>query len=392
MDIYLVGGAVRDALLGLPVHERDYVVVGATPDEMLTQGFKQVGRDFPVFLHPDTQDEYALARTERKQGHGYRGFTVHAAPEVTLNEDLARRDLSINAMAMDAEGHLIDPYGGLQDLQQKCLRHVSPAFVEDPLRVLRLARFAARFWHLHFRVAKDTLALAQHIAQSGELAYLQPERIWQEIYRGLLTENPAIFWQTLQDCQALTALIPETAWHAQWQCRDVFEMLDHTKSLPLPRRWALWMLDIYGPKAATVEKLKVLAKAWAIPKTVLTYTTWVMTQLATLIDHALTSPAHLLQWIQRLDYHRRAERWQGFYEDLASWQGKQGFGPDAAALWLWLKTAVARVSTVSPHTYVAQGLGGQQLADAIHAAQLAVLTDYWHQTPLPEKPCWRQTS
>jgi len=178
MKIYLVGGAVRDALLGLPVTERDWVVVGATPDEMQAKGFRPVGQDFPVFLHPKTQEEYALARTERKSGHGYGGFSFHAAPDVSLEDDLVRRDLTINAMAREEGGQVIDPFNGRHDLKARLLRHVSPAFAEDPLRVLRVARFAARYHWLGFRVADDTLALMRQLADSGELDYLVAERVW----------------------------------------------------------------------------------------------------------------------------------------------------------------------------------------------------------------------
>ncbi|HSS70557.1 MAG TPA: multifunctional CCA addition/repair protein [Casimicrobiaceae bacterium] len=206
MKIYRVGGSVRDELLGRAVADRDYVVVGATPEEMLAQGFRPVGREFPVFLHPATHEEYALARTERKQGRGHRGFTFHAAPDVTLEQDLARRDLTINAMARDAAGRLIDPYGGAADLERGVLRHVGPAFVEDPLRVLRVARFAARFG---FTVAPETKALLERIAASGELATLTPERVWRELATALMEERPSRFFSLLHRCGALAQLLPE---------------------------------------------------------------------------------------------------------------------------------------------------------------------------------------
>lgn len=209
MDTYLVGGAVRDALLGYPTQERDWVVVGATPADMQAIGYQQVGRDFPVFLHPETREEYALARTERKSGHGYTGFVVHCAPDVTLEDDLLRRDLTINAMAQDADGKIIDPYGGRADLEARLLRHVSPAFVEDPLRVLRTARFAARYTHLGFRVADETLALMADIVAQDELAHLPAERIWGELDRALGERNPEVFVEVLRACGALQALIPE---------------------------------------------------------------------------------------------------------------------------------------------------------------------------------------
>ena len=211
MKVYLVGGAVRDALLGYPSSERDWVVVGASPRELLDRGYQQVGRDFPVFLHPETRDEYALARTERKQGHGYTGFAVHCDPAVTLEQDLLRRDLTVNAMARSAEGEIIDPYGGQRDLAARVLRHVSAAFVEDPLRVLRTARFAARYAHLGFSVAPETLALMAEIVDQGELAHLPAERIWVELERALGERDPQVFVQVLRDCGALEALLPEVA-------------------------------------------------------------------------------------------------------------------------------------------------------------------------------------
>lgn len=209
MQVYLVGGAVRDRILGHPVVEKDYVVVGATPDQLIAQGFQPVGKDFPVFLHPETKEEYALARTERKSGHGYHGFEFFTAPDVSLEEDLIRRDLTINAMAMDDEGQVIDPYHGLEDLNQKILRHVSDAFIEDPLRVLRVARFAARYHAYGFQVADETLDLMRKLAQSGELNTLTPERVWKETSRALMEEHADIYFDVLRQCGALKVLFPE---------------------------------------------------------------------------------------------------------------------------------------------------------------------------------------
>ncbi|NUS59570.1 MAG: multifunctional CCA tRNA nucleotidyl transferase/2'3'-cyclic phosphodiesterase/2'nucleotidase/phosphatase, partial [Lysobacter sp.] len=207
METFLVGGAVRDRLLGLPAGDRDFVVVGATPERMLAQGFKPVGRDFPVFLHPTTQQEYALARTERKSGRGYRGFVVDSDPGVTLEEDLQRRDFTINAIAEREDGTLVDPWGGVRDIEQRVLRHVGPAFVEDPLRVLRAARFMARFASLGFEVAPETMALMREIVASGEMAELVPERVWQELVRALATKSPAAFVRTLRACGALAIVL-----------------------------------------------------------------------------------------------------------------------------------------------------------------------------------------
>jgi tRNA nucleotidyltransferase (CCA-adding enzyme) len=209
MEIYLVGGAVRDELLNYPVRERDWVVVGARPEDLLAQGYQQVGKDFPVFLHPETRDEYALARTERKQGHGYTGFTVNAAPDVTLEQDLERRDLTINAIARDDNNNYIDPFGGRADLEAKTLRHVSDAFVEDPLRVLRTARFAARYAHLGFTVAPETMAIMSDIVDQDELAHLSTERVWVEMEKALGERDPQVFVTVLRECGALKKLLPE---------------------------------------------------------------------------------------------------------------------------------------------------------------------------------------
>ncbi|HDZ3705256.1 TPA: multifunctional CCA addition/repair protein [Vibrio cholerae] len=222
MQIYLVGGAVRDQLLQLPVYDRDWVVVGSSPQAMLAAGFQAVGKDFPVFLHPKSKEEHALARTERKTGVGYTGFACHYAPDVTLEDDLLRRDLTINAMAQDNSGQLIDPYGGQRDLAAKVLRHVSPAFVEDPLRVLRVARFAAKLHHLGFTVAEETMQLMAKIAQSGELQHLTAERVWQEWHKSLSTHHPEVFLQVLRDCGALAVVLPE---------------IDRLFGVPQPEKW-----------------------------------------------------------------------------------------------------------------------------------------------------------
>ena len=206
MKVYAVGGAVRDELLGLPVKDRDYVVVGATADEMIALGYRPVGRDFPVFLHPSTHEEYALARTERKSGRGYRGFEIYAAPDVTLEDDLARRDLTINAMARAEDGRLIDPFGGAADIAARVLRHVGPAFPEDPVRVLRVARFAAR---LGFDIAPETMALMREMVDHGEVDHLVAERVWQEFARGLMTEHPVRMFHALRRCGALARILPE---------------------------------------------------------------------------------------------------------------------------------------------------------------------------------------
>lgn len=222
MKTYLVGGAVRDALLNLPVKDRDWVVVGATPQVLLEKGYQQAGRDFPVFLHPVSHEEYALARTERKSGHGYTGFTTRFSPDVTLEEDLQRRDLTINAMAEDENGQIIDPWQGQRDLEQRLLRHVSPAFIDDPLRVLRVARFAARFHAQGFTIAPETLALMQQLSASGELNHLTPERVWKETEKVLSGDNPGVYFDVLRQCGALRVLFPE---------------LDNLFGVPAPAKW-----------------------------------------------------------------------------------------------------------------------------------------------------------
>ena len=213
MQTYLVGGAVRDKLLGRPIKDQDWVVVGSTPEKMLAQGYQSVGADFPVFLHPKTKEEYALARIERKIGVGYTGFSCDASSEVSLEEDLLRRDLTINAMAMDDQGNIIDPYNGQQDLENRLLRHVSDAFVEDPLRVLRVARFAARYHSLGFRIAPETQALMQTITTNGELTTLSAERVWQETARSLMETHPEVYFESLKACGALSVWFPELDIH-----------------------------------------------------------------------------------------------------------------------------------------------------------------------------------
>ncbi len=209
MKTYLVGGAVRDQLLGFPVRELDWLVLGETAEAMLAQGFLPVGKDFPVFLHPQSHDEYALARTERKTAPGYKGFIVHAAPDVSLEQDLIRRDLTINAIAMTPKGALIDPYGGQRDLENKIFRHISPAFAEDPVRILRVARFAARYQHLGFTLAEETRELMQTMVVAGEVDYLVPERVWAELFKVLKEQSPTAFFYTLKSCTALEKIFPE---------------------------------------------------------------------------------------------------------------------------------------------------------------------------------------
>lgn len=289
MQVYCVGGAVRDELLGLSVQDRDFVVVGSTPTEMEEAGYKPVGKDFPVFLHPNTRDEYALARTERKTAKGYKGFQVHADPDVTLEQDLARRDLTINAIAKDESGHLIDPYSGIQDLKDKVLRHVSPAFSEDPVRILRAARFAARF--IDFDVAPATMDLMREMVEKGEVDALVPERVWQEISKGLMEEKPSRMFEVLRACGALKKIMPEldALWGVPQPANHhpeidtgvhVMMVIDYaaSKQYQLPVRFAALMHDLgkgttpkdllprhIGHEQRSVDLLQVLCKRLRVP-------------------------------------------------------------------------------------------------------------------------------
>jgi tRNA nucleotidyltransferase (CCA-adding enzyme) len=270
MKTYLVGGAVRDRLLGLDPGDNDHVVVGSTPEEMLALGFKPVGRDFPVFLHPNTGEEHALARTERKSGRGYRGFVVDADPSVTLEEDLGRRDFTINAIAQDEDGKLVDPLGGARDIEQRVLRHAGAAFVEDPLRVLRAARFMARFAALGFRVAPETMALMQEMVRGGELAELVPERVWQELARALRSATPSAFLKTLRECGALAQVLPEVdALYGVPQRAEYHPEIDTGIHQEMVSDMAARLMsgdDVIGFAALTHDLGKALTSANVLPK------------------------------------------------------------------------------------------------------------------------------
>ncbi|MGH8032771.1 MAG: multifunctional CCA addition/repair protein, partial [Luteimonas sp.] len=273
MNTYLVGGAIRDRLLGLDAGDRDFVVVGATPDAMLAAGFKPVGRDFPVFLHPDTGEEYALARTERKSARGHRGFVVDADPSVTLEDDLGRRDFTINAIAQAEDGALVDPHGGARDLRARVLRHIGPAFAEDPLRVLRAARFMARFAPLGFVVADETMALMRTMVDSGELAELVPERVWQELSRALRSARPSAFLRTLRDAQALAAVLPEVdALYGVPQRAEYHPEIDTGTHVELVCDMAATLApedDVIGFAALTHDLGKALTPADELPRHVM---------------------------------------------------------------------------------------------------------------------------
>ena len=273
MDTYLVGGAVRDRLLGLPAGDRDFVVVGATVEEMRAADYKQVGRDFPVFLHPRTGEEYALARTERKSARGHTGFVVHADPSVTLEDDLRRRDFTINAIAQRDDGTLVDPFGGVRDIESRVLRHVGDAFVEDPLRVLRAARFMARLAPLGFTVAPETLALMRDMVESGELAELAPERVWQELAKALRSARPSAFLRTLREADALAAVLPEVdALHGVPQRAEFHPEIDTGTHVELVCDMAATLApgdDLIGFAALTHDLGKALTPEGELPRHVM---------------------------------------------------------------------------------------------------------------------------
>ena len=366
MKIYAVGGSVRDELLGLPVTDRDWVVVGATPDEMARRGFRPVGADFPVFLHPDTKEEYALARTERKTAPGYRGFAFHAAPGVTLEEDLRRRDLTINAMARAEDGELIDPYGGEADLRRRVLRHVSEAFAEDPVRILRVARFAAR---LDFAVAPETLALMRGMVAAGEADHLVPERVWQEVSRGLLEPHPARMLEVLADSGALARVLPEVAALGE-QLGDgrLRERLDAAArwGLVLSERFALLTLGLPEPD---IRELCVRVNA---PGDCRDLACLAARESATLSEAAGLAPEALLALLERCDAFRRPARLQALLRVLQCARAPSQHpseDPRAARLASALAAArgvdAAAVARNAPH----------DVAGALHAARAARIAE-----------------
>lgn len=365
MHIYKVGGAVRDRLLGRPVSDIDWLVVGATVEEMHAKGFRPVGTDFPVFLHPKTGEEYALARTERKSGRGYGGFTFHASPDVTLEEDLIRRDLTINAIAEDEAGKVYDPYHGRDDLDQRLLRHVSPAFAEDPLRVLRVARFAARYAALGFRVADETLELMRQISASGELQALTAERSWKEFERALMEAQPQVFFQVLHACGALQELLPELG-DAPQALAALEQAALHEQ--PLHVRWACLLRAL--PAAAT----KAVNQRFKAPRE--------CQELALLTgeclaqgNQALELPATvLLELLQKFDVYRRPQRFEDFLiacEMTALGEGKSGY-PQAD----YLRGAAAAARAVDVKPLVQAGLTGQALGEALKSERLKALEAY----------------
>ena len=398
---YIVGGAVRDGLLGLPIQDRDHVVVGATPQDMVALGFRPVGRDFPVFLHPDSGEEYALARTERKTARGYKGFAVHAAADVTLEQDLLRRDLTINAMALAPDGSLIDPYGGRADLEGRVFRHVSAAFAEDPVRILRVARFAARFGagDIRFELAPETLGLMQAMAAAGEVDALVPERVWQELARGLMEATPSRMFRMLRECGALARLLPEldrlfgvpqpAQHHPEIDTGEhVMRVIDAAarQGLDLPARVAALLHDLgkgatpqefwpkhHGHEGRGVELVRGLCERLRAPLD--------CRDLAILVarDHGNAHralelrPATLLELLQRTDALRRPERFEDFLAACAAdAHGREGYEARPYPQSELLRRALVAARSVDAGA-LAQGVEPAAIAQTIAQARITAI-------------------
>jgi tRNA nucleotidyltransferase (CCA-adding enzyme) len=359
MEVYLVGGAVRDAMLGFEGSDRDWVVVGATPEAMAAQGYQAVGKDFPVFLHPTTHEEYALARTERKTSPGYRGFMVHADPSVSLVDDLARRDLTINAMARSASGELIDPYGGARDLSARVLRHVTEAFREDPVRILRVARFAARF--AQFTVAEDTLQLMRDMVLHGEVDALVSERVWQELSRGLMASQPSRMLQVLHDCGALARLLPELgdglALHTLIDMAAV-------QSAPLDVRWAVLCHRL--SEAALIA----LCERLHVPVSCRDMAQWLVREFVPREHLSGLTAEDVLALLHRSDAFRRPER---FSEALWALEIVHARNAARAQGAHWLAAVMTVSTTEVSRAAMAEGLKGPAIGERIDAARLAAL-------------------
>lgn len=411
MKTYLVGGAVRDKLLGRSVTEQDWVVVGATPESLQAQGFTPVGKDFPVFLHPHTKEEYALARTERKTGHGYAGFSFYTGEEVTLEEDLIRRDLTINAMAEDEQGNIVDPYGGQADLQQKILRHVSPAFAEDPVRILRIARFAARYHYYGFRVADETIALMQTMVNNGEVDHLVAERIWKETERALAEPNPEVFIQILRDCHALEKIFPEinslfgvpqTATHHPEVDTGIHTLMSLQQAVKLTIntciRFATLVHDVgkgttpreewprhIAHEERSIPLVKQLCERIAAPRDYKELALMVA-QWHTHCHRALElKPATVLKVLQANDAFRRPERFHQFLVCCeADARGRTGFENRDYPQADFFRRALTSAQHIDLAPLRAQGLTGQAFGDAIAHLRLEKITQLKKEFPALE--------
>lgn len=402
MKVYLVGGAVRDKLLEYPYQERDWVVVGASPETLLDQGYRPVGNDFPVFLHPQTGEEYALARTERKSGVGYKGFQFCTDSNVTLEEDLSRRDLTINAMAQAEDGTVIDPYGGQEDLKNRVLRHVSNAFVEDPLRVLRVARFAARYAHLGFTVASETMSLMTELSQSGELQHLTPERVWMETERAMGERSPRTFIEVLRECGALKVLFPEVDrlfgvpqradYHPEVDTGlHILMSLDQAALLESDPavRFAVLMHDLgkgitpssilprhIGHEENGVKLVNGVCDRLKVPNR--------FRELAVAVTrhhlHCHKAP-HLkasttLRLLKEIGALRQADKLQQFVHCCeADARGRLGFEQRDYYPGQWLQKAFAAIQNIDHQALINQGLSGKKLGDAIEQRRLSILNE-----------------
>jgi tRNA nucleotidyltransferase (CCA-adding enzyme) len=400
MKVYTVGGAVRDALLGLPVKDRDYVVVGATPEAMLALGYTPVGKDFPVFLHPRTHEEYALARTERKSGRGYHGFVIHAAPDITLEEDLARRDLTINAIAQDGDGQLTDPYGGCQDIAAKVLRHVGPAFVEDPVRILRLARFAARF--TEFTVAPETQALMRQMVADGEVDHLVPERVWQELAKGLQEQQPSRMFAVLHDCGALQRLLPEVErlygvpqrleYHPEGDAAThVLLAVDHAahSGQPLPVRFAVLVHDLgkgttpadllprhHGHEVRGLPLTKELCARLKVPSDCRDLALLAVRYHGDIHRAVELRPSTVLDLFEHADAFRRPERFEQLLAACAcDFHGRLGHENLVYRPLAILRPALLAARGIDAGAVAKAAPGPAQIPQRIRAARLAAVTD-----------------
>ncbi len=400
MQVYLVGGAVRDSLLNISIKDKDWVVVGSTPDELLDLGYSQVGADFPVFLHPQTKEEHALARTERKSGSGYQGFICDFSPEISLEEDLLRRDLTINAMAQDDNGNLVDPYNGQQDINDKKLRHVSQAFAEDPLRVLRVARFAARFSHLGFTIAEETIALMKDIAANGELAHLTQERVWQETERALGESQPWVYFQALRECNALEIIFPELdrlfgipqpeKHHPEIDCGiHTLMVLEQASKLSNDNqvRWASLLHDLgkgltkedllpshhgheqSGEKLVIElnQRLKTPNEYKDLSRLVCVYHTHVHRAFE-------LKPQTLLKFFNKIDLWRKPERLQQILLACkADSRGRTGFEEVDYPQLEYIQEIALACLAINAKQFVAQGIKGKAIGEAIALERLSVI-------------------
>ncbi|HUR88686.1 MAG TPA: multifunctional CCA tRNA nucleotidyl transferase/2'3'-cyclic phosphodiesterase/2'nucleotidase/phosphatase [Ramlibacter sp.] len=359
MQTYIVGGAVRDALLGLPVNDRDWVVVGASPQQLIASGFLPVGKDFPVFLHPDTREEYALARTERKTAAGYHGFVFHAERSVTLEQDLARRDLTINALAQDTDGHIIDPFGGQHDLKARLLRHVTDAFREDPVRILRLARFAARF--SDFTVAPETMLLMRGMVNAGEADALVAERVWQELARGLMEQKPSRMFEVLRECGALEKLMPEI--EGVWDA-GLSRVIDGAANAgaPLPVRFGCLTHSIAPDLRGLCERLRVPTECRELAE--------VVAREHGNVDASMAASAgDIVRLLDRCDAWRKPQRFEQVLQACRCIADDAGY-PQADRLLKAMNAALSVPTHEIANEAQAQGLAGPKVGERIQQARI----------------------